>query len=157
FPHVEILSRKPDRTVIRSNFGAFYKRARQLAEALTKLGMQPGDRVASMMWNHVGHLETFFGVPCAGGILHTLNLRLHPHEIAAIAKHAADRFLIIDDVLLPLFEKFREAAPFEKVIVAPYCGERIPSEFIDYEDFLAGAPENFTYPKIEEIDGRALG
>ena len=64
------------------------RHARRLAAALTKLGLQSGDRVASMMWNHSGHLEAFFGVPCAGGILHTLNLRLHPHEIAAIAKHA---------------------------------------------------------------------
>ena len=64
-----------------------------------------------MMWNHSGHLEAFFGVPCAGGILHTLNLRLHPHEIASIAKHAEDRFLLIDDVLLPVFEKFRGRCP----------------------------------------------
>src|SRR5882672_11047624 len=135
FSKVEIVSRRPDKTIVRTCYGNFCRRARQLASGLTKLGLRRGDRVASMMWNHVGHLETFFGVPCAGGILHTLNLRLHPHEIAAIAKHAADRFLIIDDVLLPVFEKFREAAPFEKVIVAPYCGERIPSEFINYEDF----------------------
>jgi len=65
-----------------------------------------------MMWNHSGHLEAFFGVPCAGGILHTLNLRLHPQEIAAIARHAEDRFLIIDDVLLPVLEKFRADVSF---------------------------------------------
>ena len=76
--------------------------------------------MASMMWNHIGHLEAFFGVPCAGGILHTLNLRLHPHEIANIANHAEDRFLIIDDVLLPVYEKFRHAVKFEKVIVVPF-------------------------------------
>src|SRR5262249_53549340 len=114
------------------------------------------DRVASMMWNHVGHLETFFGVPCAGGILHTLNLRLHPHEIATIAKHAEDRFLIIDDVLLPVFEKFRAEAPFEKVIVAPYCGTQIPKEFINYEELLTHAPEGFEYPELDENDGAAM-
>ena len=106
FPDVEIVSRRPDRTVVRSNFAAFCHRAKQLAEALTKLGLRPGDRVASMMWNHMSHLEAFFGVPCAGGILHTLNLRLHPHEIAGIANHANDRFLIVDDVLLTLLELF---------------------------------------------------
>jgi acyl-CoA synthetase (AMP-forming)/AMP-acid ligase II len=156
FPHVEILSRKPDRTVIRSNFGTFYKRARQLAEALTKLGMQPGDRVASMMWNHIGHLEAFFGVPCAGGVLHTLNLRLHPHEIADIANHAEDRFLIIDDVLLPVYEKLRHAVKFEKVIVVPFGFADTPRGYVNYEEFLAGASGNFQYPKIDENDGAAL-
>src|SRR6267378_3690200 len=87
FPRVEIVSCKPDRSIARSWNGEFYRRARRLAAALVKLGLQPGDRVASMMWNHSGHLAAFFGVPCAGGILHTLNLRLHPHEIAGIAKH----------------------------------------------------------------------
>jgi fatty-acyl-CoA synthase len=156
FPHVEILSRKPDRTVIRSNFGAFYKRARQLAEALTKLGMQPGDRVASMMWNHLGHLEAFFGVPCAGGVLHTLNLRLHPHEIANIANHAEDRFLIVDDVLLPVYEKFRHAVKFEKVIVVPFGFADTPTGYVNYEEFLAGVSGDFQYPKIDENDGAAL-
>jgi len=108
FSKVEIVSRRPDRSVVRTNYRLFGERARRLASALNKLGLRSGDRVASMMWNHVGHLEAFFGVPCAGGILHTLNLRLHPHEIAGIANHANDRFLLIDDVLLPVFEKFRK-------------------------------------------------
>src|SRR5258706_9168604 len=92
FARVEIVSRRPDRTIVRTCYGDFYRRARRLASALTKLGLGPGDRVASMMWNHAGHLEAFFGVPAAGGILHPLNLRLHPHEIATIANHAGDRF-----------------------------------------------------------------
>src|SRR5712675_665205 len=123
FSRVEIVSRRPDRSLVRTCYGNFYRRARQLASALTKLGLRSGDRVASMMLNHSGHLEAFFGVPCTGGILHTLNLRLHPHEIATIANHAEDRFLLIDDVLLPTFEKFKNQAAFEKVIVVPYgCG-----------------------------------
>ncbi len=117
FSRVEIVSRKPDRSIVRTCYGEFYRRARRLAAALTKLGLRRGDRVASMMWNHSGHLEAFLGVPCAGGILHTLNLRLHPHEIDAIANHARDRFLIIDDVLRPIYEKFREKVNFERVIV----------------------------------------
>ncbi|HET8964895.1 MAG TPA: long-chain fatty acid--CoA ligase [Candidatus Acidoferrum sp.] len=157
FPNVEIMSRRPDRSVVRTNYGRFYKRARRLASALTELGLQPGDRVASMMWNHAGHLEAFFAVPCAGGILHTLNLRLHPHEIAAIAQHARDRFLLIDDVLLPVLEKFREDAPFEKVIVAPYgCGDAVPTGFLNLEDLLAEAADDFKYPEIDENDGAAM-
>src|SRR5262245_55452942 len=84
FPDVEVLSRRPDRSVARSNYAEFCRQTRRLAGALTKLGLRKGDRVASMMWNHSGHLAAFFGVPCAGGILHTLNLRLHPQEILEI-------------------------------------------------------------------------
>src|SRR4029077_15406319 len=153
FPRVEIVSRKPDKSITRGCYGEFYRRARRLANALTKLGMRPGDRVASMMWNHSGHLEAFFGVPCGGGILHTLNLRLHPHEIAAIANHARDRFLIIDDVLLPVYTKSREAVPFERVIVVPYGGcDTIPDGILNYEELARRAGDDFRYPKIDEND-----
>jgi fatty-acyl-CoA synthase len=156
FGRVEIVSRRPDRSITRSCYGEFYRRARRLGSALTKLGMQPSDRVASMMWNHGKHLEAFLGVPCAGGILHTLNLRLHPHEIAAIARHAGDRFLMIDDVLLPVFEKFRSEAPFEKVIVVPYEGNGDVEGFLNYEELLAEASDDFCYPKIDENDGATM-
>src|ERR1043166_7486073 len=95
FPRVEIVSRRPDRSATRTNYRTFSERARRLASALAKLGLRSGDRVGSMMWNHVGHLEAFFGVHCGGGILHTLNLRLHPQEIAGIAKNRAAEFLAI--------------------------------------------------------------
>jgi fatty-acyl-CoA synthase len=156
FRKIEIISRKPDRTLVRSNYGAFYERAKKLASALTKLGVAPGDRVASMMWNHLGHLEVFFGVPCAGAILHTLNLRLHPHEIAKIANHAEDRFLIVDDVLLPVYEKFRKDVNFEKVIVVPYGFDRVPQDYLNYEEVLATGSSDFAYPRIEETDGAAM-
>jgi fatty-acyl-CoA synthase len=156
FSRVEIVSRNPDKSIARSCYGEFYRRARLLADALTKLGLKSGDRVASMMWNHSGHLEAFFGVPCAGGILHTLNLRLHPHEIAAIANHAGDRFLLIDDVLLPVYEKFRNDVPFERVIVVPYgCGS-VPEGFLNYEELLTEASGDFRYPPIDENDGAAM-
>jgi len=153
FPKVEILSRKPDKSVVHANYGLFYRRARQLGEVLNGLGLRRGDRVASLMWNHAAHLEAFFGVSCAGGILHTLNPRLHPHEIAAIANHAGDRFLIIDDTLLPLLEKFRRDVHFERVIVVPYCGAAAPAESLNYEDVLASAKGEFPYPEMEETAG----
>jgi fatty-acyl-CoA synthase len=156
FAKVEIVSRRPDRSVVRSNYRVFSERARRLASALSGLGLRSGDRVASMMWNHAGHLEAFFGVPCAGGILHTLNLRLHPGEIATIAKHAGDRFLLIDDVLLPVFEKFRADAPFETVIVVPYgCGS-IPHGYLNYEELLVAGDANFVFPEIDENDGATM-
>jgi len=156
FARVEIVSRRPDLSIVRSNYGEFYKRARRLAVALHKLGLQSGDRVASLMWNHASHLDAFWGVPCAGGILHTLNLRLHPHEIAAIVNHAQDRFLIVDDVLLPLFDKFAGQVSFERVIVAPYGFASVPEGFLNYEELLADASDDFSYPALEENQGAAM-
>jgi fatty-acyl-CoA synthase len=120
------------------------------------MGLRPGDRVASMMWNHARHLEVFFGVPCAGGVLHTLNLRLHPPEIAYIVNHAEDRFLILDDVLLPIYEKFRDRVNFERVIVVPYGCQNIPTGYENYESLLAAARDDFVYPQIDENDAAAM-
>src|SRR6202040_1409577 len=153
FPRVEVVSRKPDCTITRTTYGAMYKRARQFAAALKKLGMQNGDRVASLMWNHSGHLEAFWGAPCAGGILHTLNLRLHPQEIAAIVHQAKDRFLIVDDVLLPLYEKFAGNVSFERVIVVPFGFASVPEGFVNYEELLADESDDFTYPPMEGNQG----
>ena len=156
FPRVEVVSRRPDRSITRTNYGAIYKRARRLAAALKKLGLQDGDRVASLMWNHSGHLEAFWGVPCAGGILHTLNLRLHPHEIAAIVNHAKDRFLLVDDVLFPLYEKFAGEVNFERVIVVPFEFASEPEGFINYEELLLESTDDFSYPAIDENQGGAM-
>src|SRR5262249_6757638 len=98
---VEVVSRLADRTLVRHTYGQILERARRLADALLRAGLKPGDRVATLMWNHHAHLEAYFGVPMAGGVYHTLNLRLSPDELAYIATHARDRFLIVDDVLLP--------------------------------------------------------
>ena len=139
FGDVEIVSRRPDRSIVRYTWGDLYRRSRRLASALTELGLKRGDRVATLMWNHSAHLEAYFGVPVAGGVLHTLNLRLHQDEISYIANHAGDRFLIVDDVLLPVYEKFRDRVKFERVIVVPFGGCTAPAGFAGYEELLAGA------------------
>ncbi len=156
FPNVEVVSRRPDRTLVRTCYGVFHDRARRLAEALTQLGVKRGDRVATMLWNQDAHLEAFFGVPATGAILHTLNLRLHPHEIAAIAGKAQDRFLIVDDIAVPLLDKFRDDSAFEKIIVVPYGCGTIPPGALNYEDLLASASGKFEYPTLDENDGAAM-
>jgi fatty-acyl-CoA synthase len=156
FPDIEIVSHLPDKTPTRSTYRSFYDRSRRLSKALLKLGLRSGDRVASLLWNHSTHLEVFFGVPCAGGILHPLNLRLHPHEIAAIVNHAEDRFLIVHDVLLPLVEKFRSDVKFEAVIVVPYEAQGTPAEFLNYERLLDQSEGEFRFPVIDENDGAVM-
>ena len=120
FPRTTIVSQRPDNSTHRYTYADFYTRARALASALQRLGLRRGDRVATLMWNHHRHLETYFAVPAVGGVVHTLNLRLHPDELTYIVNHAEDRFLIVDDILLPLFEKIRGQVNLERVIVTPY-------------------------------------
>jgi len=139
FPESAIVSRLPDKSLHRYRYADFFSRAQGLIAALRKLGLKRGERVATLMWNHYAHLEAYYAVPCAGGVLHTLNLRLSPDDIAYIANHAEDRFLIVDDVLLPLYYKFREAAKFEKVIVVPLTEAPVPAGFEDYEALVARA------------------
>jgi len=156
FGHVEIVSRKPDRSMHRYTFADFYQRARQLAECLTAAGLQRGDRVATLMWNHRVHFEAYFGVPVAGGVLHPLNLRLHPSEVAYIVNHAQDRFLIVDDVLLPTLEKFKPQVRFERIFVVRHTGAELSSGYEDYESWLKQATGNFTYPDLSEQDGASM-
>ena len=103
----EIVTRLPDKSFHRTTYGDTMRRARRLAAALQKLGLEPGTRVATLCWNHHQHHEAYFGIPCGGFVLHTLNLRLHPNDLAYIASHAGDRAVIVDRSLLPLLEQFR--------------------------------------------------
>jgi fatty-acyl-CoA synthase len=156
FGGVEIVSRRPDRSIARCTYGDVYRRARRLARALELAGIGRGDRVATLMWNNAAHLECYFGIPVAGAVMHTLNLRLHPNELAFTANHARDRYLIVDDVLLPLYESFRAQVNFERVFVAPFGGSAIPREHEHYEDLLSAADDDFEYPEIEENEAASI-
>ncbi len=156
FGKVEIASRKPDSSLVRYTYADFYRRARRLARALELAGVKRGDRVATLMWNHARHFEAYFGIPATGAVLHTLNLRLHEDALAYVANHAQDRFLIVDDLLLPLYEKVRDKVKFERVIVTPFGGAEIPAGMENYEDSLAGADDNFEYPQIDENEAAAM-
>jgi fatty-acyl-CoA synthase len=154
FGSTEIVSRLPDRSLHRYTYREFHRRVLALAAALQGLGLRKGDRVATLMCNHYAHLEAYLAVPCAGGVLHTLNLRLHPDDIAYIANHAGDRFLIIDDALLPLYEKFSKLTAFERVIVVRMSAEA-NALGDDYEQLIAANPV-FTPPALAETDAAGM-
>ncbi len=156
FPERGIVSRLPDHSLHRCTWGDVYRRARALAEALQRAGLQPGDRVATLMWNHYAHLESYLGIPAVGGVLHTLNLRLAPREIAYIANHGGARFLIVDEMLLPLYQQIKDSVRFERVLLVPMCGNPIPPGTENYEDFLNTATGDFTYPELDENDISSL-
>ena len=156
FPRVEVVTRLADRSLHRTNYAEVGRRARALAEALGAAGLARGDRVATRCWNHYAHLEAYFGIPGAGGVLHTLNLRLHPDDIAYIINHARDRFLIVDDVLLPLYEQFRDKVDRERVLVVRLSDAPVPDGLESYDDFLAGARGDFTPPALDENEAAGM-
>ncbi|GEM86556.1 long-chain fatty acid--CoA ligase [Meiothermus granaticius] len=158
FGSQEIVTRLPDKSLHRYTYAEFYRRARALAEALQRAGLQKGDRVATLSWNTYAHLEAYFGVPVAGGVLHTLNLRLHPNDLAYIVEHAGDRFLIVDDVLLPLLAQCRAQIRPERIFVVPLTGQPLPEGqgLESYEDLLKTATGNWSYPTLEETDASGM-
>ncbi len=163
FPTVEIVSRRRDRSLHRTSYGEIYRRAHALACGLLRAGLRRGDRVATLSWNHREHVEAYFGVPCAGGVVHTLNLRLSADELTSIVRHAGDRFLIVDDVLLPTYAKFCSAVAFERVWVVPtespsaaWASDTCFAGLENYEDLVAQPAENFRYPDVDENEAAAM-
>src|SRR5205085_2489124 len=141
FPRKEIVTLRAG-GLHRTTFGSLATRTRQLANALIRLGVKPGDRVATLAWNNHRHLEIYYAVPCIGAVLHTLNLRLSPDQLTFIANDAGDSIVFVDESLLPLLEKFvRDVPSIKRVIVL---------NDDDYETLLANEEPNITWPSIDE-------
>lgn len=146
FGKKEIISRLPDKSIHRCTYADVAKRAKKLAVALQHLGIQKGDRVATLCWNHYQHLETYFAVPCIGAVLHPLNLRLSPEDLAYIVNHAEDKIIIVDQLLLPLLEKFKSQINVAKVYVIHNMNEDLPNGYIDYESLIKSGDESLFVP-----------
>jgi fatty-acyl-CoA synthase len=157
FADVEIVSQAPDRSLVRHTYADLNARSRALAKGLLDAGLEKGDRVATLMWNHHAHMEVYFGVPMAGGVYHTLNLRLSPEDLAHIVTDAGDRYLVIDDVLLPLLAKFGDKPPFKKIFVVRWTDQPLPAGMHDFESLIGdGAPEDWNPPAADENDPIAM-
>lgn len=157
FPSVEIVSRRADKSLVRHDYATVGARARALAAGLQRAGLREGDRVATLMWNSHAHLELYFGAPMSGGVYHTLNLRLSPEELVFIVSHARDRFVVVDDVLLPLWRGVVKTAaakgvtlPVEKVFVSSLTSEPTPEGFLPYESLVEGGDAGFVRPAPDE-------
>src|SRR5205807_8273394 len=132
---------RPERTVRRYTYADVVPRAMKLAVAHRQLGLRRGDRVATLCCNQYEHVESYFGVPLAGMVLHTINPRLHPSDLAYIVNDAEDRVLIVDDSMLPVLEKFRADVRIEHIVVIEH-GATAPAGTIGFEAFLASADAN---------------
>lgn len=156
FGHKTIVSRLPEKSIQRYRYGDMVVRAKRLAVALKDLGVRPGDRVATLAWNHHQHLEAYFAIPAIGAVLHTMNLRFGHDDLAYAANDAEDRLLLVDASLLPLFEQFKSRVDFKHVIVMAGANDVRPG-FLGYEQLLASADEaGFQYQDIEEHQAAAM-
>jgi len=151
----EIVFRRPDGTVGRTTFGAATERARRLGGALVKLGIEPGDPVATLLWNQPEHLELYFALPSMGAVIHTLNPRLHRDELSFIVDDAEDFAIVVDESLLDVFETFQAARAFDHVIVVRRSDHALPDGYQDYESLIAGA-EPMAWPEADERAAAAM-
>jgi fatty-acyl-CoA synthase len=151
FGHKPIVTRRSDRTIERRTYASCVQRARQLAGGLASLGVKPGDRIATFCWNHSRHLETYYGVPASGAILHTLNIRLHPDELAYIIGHAGDSFVIVDKALWNAFAPVRDRIGPVPIITISDEGEPVEGT-IDYESLIARGTDA---PPFTDCDERS--
>src|SRR3954454_10396188 len=154
--HREVVT-KTEGGVDRITYGERAKRVDRLAHALTKLGVKPGDRVATFSWNTQQHLELYLGAPCMGAVLHTLNIRLFPEQLTYVANHAEDKIVFMDASLVPALEKV--APSFETVERYVVIGDGDTGSLPDvlrYEELLDGQEPGFDYPDIDERQAAGL-
>ncbi|MEV6384908.1 long-chain fatty acid--CoA ligase [Streptomyces sp. NPDC051773] len=146
----------------RRSYAEIGARAAQLAHALREdLGVDGDERVATLMWNNAEHVEAYFAIPSMGAVLHTLNLRLPPEQLAWIVHHAADRVIIANGSLLPLLAPLLpHLKPVEHVVVAG-PGDRsllagASVQVHEYEDLIAGKPTTYDWPELDERTAAAM-
>ena len=153
-PEAELVSRTPSGEVERSTYAAFGRRTQQLMHALDRLGLEPGDRVATLAWNSARHLEAYFGVPCTGRVLHTLNVRVSPKSWPSCWRTPTTAPCSSTPTSSPSWSRRSDAVPRPTTSSssATRCPRRRLPGVIAYEDLLAGEPTD--YPR-REIDERA--
>ena len=161
FGRNEIVSRRVEGDIHRYTYSDCARRARQLANALETLGVTIGQRVATLAWNGYRHLEAYYGVSGSGAVLHTINPRLHPEQIAYIANHADDQYLLFDLTFLPLVEAFASLCPGIKGYVALCDADRMPSgstipNLMCYESLLEASSSEYVWPRFDEYSASSL-
>jgi fatty-acyl-CoA synthase len=131
--------------------------AERLAAVLSKLGVRQGDRVATFCWNHQEHLEAYFAVPCMGAVLHTLNIRLLPEQIAHIINHAEDKIVIVDDSLVPILAKVAtELRTVETFIVVGDGDATALPNTRRYHELLDAEQPGYEWPELDERSAASM-
>ncbi len=140
-----------------STFAQVAERAGRLANALARLGVNPGDRVGTFQWNNQAHMEAYLGIPSMGAVLHTLNIRLFPEQLSYVINHAEDKVIIVDDVLIPLLAKVKdELTTVETFIVVGDGDASALGEVLRYDALLDEAQRVVDWPILDERDAAAM-
>jgi fatty-acyl-CoA synthase len=136
----------------RTSYADIATNAKRLASALQSLGVTTGDRVATLCWNHQEHLEAYYAVPCMGAVLHTLNLRLPPPQLAHIINHAEDKIIVVDIGLVPLLAALaRSLTSVERyVVIGAGDTSALDPPVHDYAELLATGSPDFAWPDVDE-------
>ncbi|MGH8189310.1 MAG: AMP-binding protein, partial [Steroidobacteraceae bacterium] len=159
-PNREIVSITADQPRHRYTFRDAFARARKLANALARLGIQRGDRIATLAWNDFRHFETYYGVSCSGYVCHTINPRLFEDQIVYIVNHAEDRWLFLDPVFVPLVEKLMPRLTKLEGCTVMTDAAHMPTTSLpraqSYEALIAPESDEFDWPDFDERTASSL-
>lgn len=151
----EIVSRRVEGDIHRYTYTELAQRSKQLANALDGLKVAHGDRVASIAWNGYRHMEMYFGVSGSGRVLHTINPRLHPEQVAWIVNHAEDQVLCFDMTFLPLVQAVHAKCPTVRQWVALCDADKLPADsgipgLVSYEQWIDAQSMHYRWPQLDE-------
>jgi fatty-acyl-CoA synthase len=150
----EVVTRTVEGPIHRYTYADLHSRARQCAKALTRLGVKPGERVATLAWNTQRHMEAWYGIMGIGAICHTINPRLFPEQIVYIANHAEDTYIFCDLTFVPILEGVRRELTSVKGVIIMTDAAHMPQTSLDnalcYEDLVGAENDDFTWVKVDE-------
>ncbi len=158
-PSVEIVSRTCEGPVLRTNYAELRSRAARLAKALQRMGIRPGDRVATLAWNTHRHMELYFAVSGIGAVLHTVNPRLFPEQIDYILNHAESRVLFFDITFSGMVADLRERLPLVERFMAMTDAEHLPADMPGceaYEELIGPENDELEWPEFDERTASSL-
>lgn len=153
YPHKQITTMQPDGSLHRYTYADLHRRAKRMAKALVKLGVQPGDRIGTFAWNDYQHLELYYAIPGAAAVCHTLNIRLFPDQLAYIVNHAEDKIVFVDGTLIPLYQKVAphtQGVQHHVLFNAPREAKDALPNALFYEDLIDDSDEEFAWLSTDE-------
>ena len=154
FPEVEIVSRALTGEIVKSNYGQVAKRAKKLGSSLESYGIQHGQNVGSLALNTYRNMEMYYGISGMGAVMHTINFRLHPEQIAYIINHAENRLIFLETVFAPLLEALQDNCPTVEKYILLCSKEEMPEtklkNVISYEEFIEDGDESYSWPELDE-------
>jgi fatty-acyl-CoA synthase len=150
----EVVSRSVEGPIHRTDYRVIATRARKVAEALDRLGIKPGERVATLAWNTWRHLESWYGIAGIGAVYHTLNPRLFPDQLVYIANHAEDKVLFFDitfaDLVAQIAPKLKSVELYVAMTDAAHLPKAEIPNLVAYEEFIAGCSGKFEWKEVDE-------